>query len=159
MNRAANVLHYPSENALKRGHNVVLVGGCFDVLHYGHLQFLKAAKNEGDTLIVALESDEFIRERKHRKPVHSHEQRAEMLASLDSVDLVLLLPYLTTDAEYAQLVKTVAPNVIAVTEGDSQIEHKKEYARAVGARLAIVTPVVQDLSTTNILNYQSKSSL
>ena len=55
---------------------IVLVGGCFDILHFGHLMFLKNAKEEGKVLVVLLESDEFIKKFKHREPVHKQNERA-----------------------------------------------------------------------------------
>ena len=61
---------------------VVLVGGCFDLLHYGHIAFLKEAKKHGDYLIVLLESDENVRRLKGEgRPFHTQKQRKEMLAS------------------------------------------------------------------------------
>ena len=51
-------------NAVFKDKKIVLVGGCFDLIHYGHLKFLEAAKEQGDFLIVALESDEFIKKHK-----------------------------------------------------------------------------------------------
>ena len=84
---------------------VVLVGGCFDVLHYGHVQFLESAKSRGDLLVVALEPDEFIAKRKKRKPVHTQAERAAILSALRSVDVVLLLPFFTTDMEYRRMVE------------------------------------------------------
>ena len=50
---------------------IVLVGGCFDLLHYGHIEFLKNAKKQGEYLIVALEPDEAIVNYKKRQPIHN----------------------------------------------------------------------------------------
>ena len=59
---------------------VVLVGGCFDVLHYGHIHFLSSAKNHGDQVVVALESDENVKTRKgSTRPIHTQAQRKAML--------------------------------------------------------------------------------
>jgi len=92
----------------------VLVGGCFDLIHLGHVRFLKAAKNQGDILIVALESDEFIRKRKKREPFHNQLERAEILSSLKMVDLVILLPFFNSYNDYLKLVKVVKPDIIAI---------------------------------------------
>lgn len=136
----------------------VLVGGCFDILHYGHLKFLEEAKKQGDILIVALESDQFIIKRKKRNSIHTQEQRAELLASLHFVDSVLLLPYFQSNEEYKELVNQIKPTVIAVTEGDMNIEYKKQYAAKVNAKVAIVSPLLSDFSTTHIMNYENISS-
>jgi cytidyltransferase-like protein len=147
MKTATKVLKYTSDLQLASDHQkIVLVGGCFDILHFGHLQFLKAAKKEGEVLIVALESDEFIEKRKNRKPVHTQDQRAELLAEIGIVDFVIMLPYLKSDDEYTEMVRRVAPSVIAVTAGDPQIKNKKSQAR-----VAVVTPVIKNFSTTKIL--------
>ena len=129
---------------------IVLVGGCFDLLHYGHITFLKQAKKYGDSLVVALESDEFILIRKKRKPVHTQKQRAEILAELRVVDTIICLPLFTTDSEYYELVQEIQPAVIVVTEGDKQLDNKKKQAGLVEARLE-VAPYVKSFSTTNIL--------
>src|SRR3989344_31291 len=90
----------------------VLVGGGFDLLHFGHISFLKQAKALGDHLIVALESDETVRRLKNEhRPIHTQQQRREMLESLSVVDEVLQLPPMTTDQEYFDFVKKVAPAV------------------------------------------------
>ncbi len=132
---------------------IVLVGGCFDVFHYGHLKFLQAAKKQGDVLIIALEPDEFIVSSKKRRPVHTQYERAQILASLLIADYIFLLPHFKSDDEYARFTRTIAPHIIAVTKGDLQLKNKKIQAQSVGARLVTVTPVIKDFSTTKIIHY------
>lgn len=132
---------------------IVLVGGCFDLLHYGHYSFLRNARQAGDFLIVALESDAFIRKSKHREPVHSQDQRAEILEALRVVDYVIKLPLLTGSEEYRDLVLQVKPDIIAVTEGDPHIEKKQQHADAVSAQVMTVSPHVSSFSTSGILAY------
>lgn len=129
---------------------IVLVGGCFDLLHYGHLIFLKSAKAAGDYLIVALESDASILKSKGRLPIHSQEQRAEILAELNCVDVVLLLPPLTGYEDYNHLVEMVSPQVLAVTEGDPQIANKQKQADTIGADLIIVNDLIEGISSSII---------
>ncbi len=130
----------------------VLVGGCFDILHYGHVVFLKAARQEGDALIVALESDERIRLSKNRSPVHTQEQRAEILRALRYVDEVICLPLYTKDQEYFDFVTSVAPSIIATTAGDPQLSNKRAQAKQVGGKVTIVTPLLEDFSSSKILH-------
>lgn len=130
---------------------IVLIGGCFDLFHFGHLTFLRKAKKKGDFLIVALESDEFIKKYKKRDPIHLQEQRAEILASINYVDLVVKLPLLKSDKEYFNLVRMIKPSVIAVTEGDKQLENKKKQAKLVGAKIKVVSSLVKNLSSKEII--------
>lgn len=136
-------------------HRIVLVGGCYDLLHYGHYAFFKAAKQEGDTLVILLESDEFIQKKKKRQPVHSQQQRAEILAGLELVDYVVLLPLIETNEEYRALVEEIKPDVIAVTEGDINMKYKEEHAKAVGATVKTVVANLQPFSTSSIIQYAS----
>src|SRR3989344_2564471 len=95
----------------------VLVGGCFDLLHYGHIVFLNEAKKHGDSLVVALESDENVRRLKgEHRPIHTQKERKTMLEALSAVDEVIPLPPMTTDREYADLVTRLRPHVIVVTQ-------------------------------------------
>lgn len=129
---------------------VVLVGGCFDILHYGHIAFLKQAKTQGDYLIVALESDENVRRMKgDARPIHSQAQRKEMLEALEFVDEVISLPPMHTDKEYFDLVQRIKPQVIAITEGDSVLEKKKQQAEVIGAKLVII-PKIHTPSTSQL---------
>jgi rfaE bifunctional protein nucleotidyltransferase chain/domain len=128
----------------------VLVGGCFDLLHFGHTEFLNAAKSYGDYLVVALESDENVRRMKGAaRPIHTQEQRRAMLTALKSVDEILMLPTMTTDAEYAKLVTDVHPGVIAVTEGDPMLEKKRQHADSVGATVLVI-PKIHSPSTSQL---------
>lgn len=129
---------------------IVLGGGCFDIFHYGHLVFLKRARKEGEFLIILLESDDFIIRNKRRNPIHNLNQRAQILAELECVDLVIKLPYLIKDEDYQKIVETIRPAVIAITEGDIKLKKKQDMAKKVNARLKIVTELLSEFSTTDI---------
>lgn len=129
---------------------IILVGGCFDVLHFGHVRFLEQAKALGSTLVVLLESDEKVRAMKgDKRPIHTQEQRKIMLEALDCVDEVVILPELTTDAYYQTLVDRLKPSVIAVTEGDPILEIKQKQAATIGARLVVI-PKIHTPSTSQL---------
>ena len=131
----------------------VLVGGCFDLIHYGHIVFLKEARKQGDYLIVALESDDNVKKYKgENRPVHKQSERAEMLRSLRMVDEVIELPPMNSDKEYFDLVKHVLPNVIAITKDDPQTENKKKQASLINAQTVEVTHLVRPYSTTLLIN-------
>lgn len=121
----------------------VLAGGCFDILHIGHIKFLKAAKAQGDILIIALESDEFIKKNKKRKPYHSQQDRAEILSSLEFTDIIILLPFFKSHQDYHQLVKIIQPTVIAVTKGDPKIVCKEKQATTIGAKVITVNSLIK----------------
>lgn len=130
----------------------VLVGGCFDVLHPGHIVFLEKAKKTGDYLTVLLESDEKMRRLKgERRPVHTQKERAKILSALESVDSVVCLPYIENDFEYDEIIAKIKPDIIAATHGDEGIEHKKRAAKKAGAKLVYVTKKIGQYSTSNIL--------
>lgn len=128
----------------------VLVGGCFDILHYGHIHFLKKAKALGDYLIVALESDKSVRKMKgEKRPIHGQFQRREMLESLNFVDQVIILGDEMKDKDYDKLVKLLDPQIIAVTEADPILKKKQKQAKEIGAKL-IEIPKIKVPSTSQI---------
>ena len=145
-------LPYPAPKIIHK--EIVLVGGCFDVLHYGHVTFLKQAKSLGKTLVVALESDEAIATSKKRLPFHTQQQRAEILDSLSAVDEVLMLPVLTTDEAYLELVKAIHPGFIAYTERDPYACQKDQQAHHIGAK-SVAIPFEPGFSTTDVLERYS----
>ncbi|MFH0755127.1 MAG: adenylyltransferase/cytidyltransferase family protein [bacterium] len=128
----------------------VLVGGCFDILHYGHLSFLKKASKKGNFLIVALESDDFIKRTKNKNPIHSQRQRAKLLAALKVVDMIILLPYLISHEEYFDLVKKIKPRVIAITENDPMAKNKQMQIDQIGGRLEVVMENLNKFSSKKI---------
>ena len=130
---------------------IVLVGGCFDILHYGHINFLKQAKSHGDWLVVALESDENVRRMKgDTRPIHTQAQRKEMIEALSFVDEVIALPTMHGDRDYYELVRKIKPTVIAVTERDTAIVKKKEQAEEIGATLVEI-PKIHTPSTSQLV--------
>ena len=147
----SKIINYQSfdRGFLPKNKRVVLVGGCFDIFHYGHLAFLKKARAEGDFLIIALESDALIK-KKGKQIFHDQAKRAELLANLEIVDQVLLLPDFQQDEDYFKLVEKIHPQVIAVSEADPKYELKKEQAILVNAEIKIVTPLLVDYSSSKI---------
>lgn len=125
---------------------VVLVGGCFDILHYGHVYFLKKAKSLGDLLVVALESDENTKKLKGlKRPIHAQKQRAEMLKSLKFVDKVISLP---AHPNYVELVKKVRPDIITCDPDDNLLKHKEVY-ESLGATIVVI-PKIKTPSTSQL---------
>jgi len=151
MKKIFNLKEIKQLNKITFGKTTVLVGGCFDLIHLGHLRFLKKAKKEGDFLIIVLESDEFIRVKKKREPVHRQKNRAEILAEFKYVDAIIILPFFKKNKEYFDLVKLIKPKIIAVTENDNRMKEKEKQAKIVGGQLKIVTNLLRNYSTSNIL--------
>lgn len=90
----------------------VFVNGTFDVLHRGHLMLLEYAKGQGDSLIVAIDTDERVKEKKgYSRPVNSESERIFMLQNLRWVDLVLSFG---TDKELEKLIEIVNPDIMIV---------------------------------------------
>lgn len=129
---------------------IVLVGGCFDLLHYGHISFLKQAKSYGDWLVVALESDENVTRKKgDTRPIHTQAQRKSMLEALSFIDEVIALPPMHGYPDYLELVRKIKPAVIAVTEGDLAKTKKMDQAKDIGARLVEI-PKIHTPSTSQL---------
>lgn len=138
-----------------RSKKSVLVGGCFDIFHFGHHSFLSHAKQLGEILVVLLESDSFIEKIKHKKPVHTQIQRAEIMASLVYVDFVVLLePMEKPDKEYEEITKKIHPAVIAYTAGDQALMKKKSIAESIGATLSEIQ-FISPFSSSQLITYAS----
>jgi len=134
---------------LKReGKKVIFTNGCFDILHAGHTRYLREAKKLGDVLILALNSDNSVRSIKgEKRPIVPEAERAEVVASLASVDYVTVFDELTPLA----LIEFLQPDVIV--KGGDWAEKDIVGAAAVGkwgGRVAIM-PEIEGASTTNVI--------
>jgi rfaE bifunctional protein nucleotidyltransferase chain/domain len=129
---------------------ILLTGGCFDILHVGHVRFLSEAKKMGDYLIVLLENDKNVKKLKgENRPVFIQKERAEMLSALRSVDLVVLLPAMENDSDYLGLIRMIKPDIIVATENDPNIEKKRSQAKQIGGELEVI-PFIKTLSTSKL---------
>lgn len=134
---------------------IVIIGGCFDILHLGHIRFLKQAKKLGDILIILLESDERIKSMKGQgRPINSQEIRAEILGALQDVDFVVLLPRKMENKDYDFFVSKIKPDYIAVTKGDSGLKNKKRSAGLANAKVIVVMDLIKGYSTSKIVDSQ-----
>lgn len=131
-----------------RGERIVFTNGCFDLLHVGHVTLLAKARRQGDRLIVGLNSDRSVRQLKGpSRPVVAQDDRAQVIAGLDSVSAVTLFD----DETPLRLIERLRPDVL-VKGGDydeSQVVGG-ELVRSWGGRVAII-PLVEGRSTTKIL--------
>ena len=136
------------------GKKIILTGGCFDVLHKGHIKFLENAKDDNSLLFVLLESDENIKKRKgNNRPINNQENRATILSNLSSVDYIIPLVGVTKNVEYDKLIVQIKPDLIALTKGDLQTEKREEQCRKFGAKIKIVNKFDAPSTTDLIKNY------
>ena len=136
------------QQAKTEGGVVVTTNGCFDVLHLGHLRYLQAARQLGDLLVVAVNSDSSVRHLKgENRPLVPEEERAEMLAGLECVDYVVIFRELTP----IDLLAELKPN-IHVKGGDYKLEQliERDVVEANGGKV-IVGLNVPGKSTTNLI--------
>jgi len=134
--------------ARSQGKTIVTTNGCFDILHVGHLRYLQAAKQLGDVLIVAINSDESVRAIKgDKRPLVPEDERAEMLAALECVNYVMIFPEL----DPIQLLKDLRPD-IHVKGGDYTPDQviERETVKSIGAELRLM-PGVPGKSTSNLI--------
>lgn len=143
-----NELALHLQQAKADGNVVVTTNGCFDVLHLGHLRYLQAARQLGDLLVVAVNSDSSVRELKgENRPLVPEDERAEMLAGLECVDYVVIFPESTP----IELLAELKPN-IHVKGGDYKLEQliEREVVEENGGKV-IVGLNVPGKSTTNLI--------
>ena len=130
------------------GDKIILTNGCFDLLHVGHVRYLRAAKELGGRVIVAVNSDASARALKGEgRPRVPGNERAEILAALSDVDAVTLF-----DApDVTELIRLLRPDIHAKgTDYTEQNVPEREVVIACGGRVAIVGDP-KDHSTTDLL--------
>lgn len=142
------------ESLGRAGKVVVLTNGCFDILHVGHIRYLRRARELGDFLVVGLNSDASVRAlRGESRPIVPEAERAEVLGALESVDCVVIFSERTAE----RLVEVIRPDVY-VKGGDYAIDgaggRDLPEARVVasyGGRVEIV-PYIRGHSTTELIS-------
>jgi D-beta-D-heptose 7-phosphate kinase/D-beta-D-heptose 1-phosphate adenosyltransferase len=129
------------------GQTVVFTNGCFDLLHMGHVRYLQQARELGNCLIVAINSDASVHRLKGKsRPVIGQNERAEMLGSLECVDYVTVFDEDTP----IPLLQLLRPEVL-VKGGSTDYIVGHEVVEAYGGK-ALSMPLVEGLSTTEIIN-------
>src|SRR5215217_7515928 len=134
------------------GKRLVFTNGVFDLLHVGHVRYLKQARSLGDALLVAINSDRTVRELKGpNRPVFNQAERAEILAALRVVDYVVVFDYFSPRSLIAELL----PDVL-VKGGDYDLDqiHGREEVEASGGKV-ISLPFVEGSSTTDLIKRMS----
>ena len=132
----------------QQGKKIVTCNGCFDILHIGHIKFLTEAKEQGDILIVGLNSDSSVKENKGPdRPINNEDNRAALLSVLEMIDYITIFNEKTP----IPLLETIKPNIHCNGEdyGENCIE-----AKTVKKNKGIIhiIKIVKGYSTTNTLD-------
>jgi D-beta-D-heptose 7-phosphate kinase/D-beta-D-heptose 1-phosphate adenosyltransferase len=135
--------------ARTQGKRIVFTNGCFDLMHVGHTRYLQAAKDLGDLLVVAVNSDASVRslDKAPDRPIVSDAQRAEVVAALGCVDYVILF----NEPDPQILIAALQPDVL-VKGGDWAVERivGREIVEARGGVVRTI-PLVPGVSTTSLI--------
>lgn len=132
----------------KRGKTIVFTNGCFDIIHIGHIRYLKKAKALGDILVIGLNSDASVRKIKgDKRPIVSQKERAEVLSALEMVDYIVIF----NEPTPIRLIKAIQPDVLVK---GADWEEKEivgaDVVKAKGGRVARIR-LARGKSTTDII--------
>ena len=138
-----------SQRLQSEGKRIVATNGCFDILHVGHVRYLAAAKAQGDVLVVGLNGDKSVRQLKGAgRPVNREQDRAEVLAAVESVDYVVIFP----ETRATKFLAAARPDVY-VKGGDYTAETldaaEREVLEKTGSKIEII-PFEQGYSTSEL---------
>jgi D-beta-D-heptose 7-phosphate kinase/D-beta-D-heptose 1-phosphate adenosyltransferase len=132
----------------KQKEKIVFTNGCFDVLHRGHIEFLKFCKSHGDIIVVGLNSDSSVKKIKGPgRPINNQHDRAAVLAALETVDYVTIFD----EPNPLNLIKKVKPNVLV--KGRDWAEKGvigREFVESIGGKV-VLSPLVEGKSSTKII--------
>jgi rfaE bifunctional protein nucleotidyltransferase chain/domain len=132
------------------GKKLVVTNGCFDLLHLGHVTYLENARNQGDMLLIGVNGDEAVRKLKGAdRPVNTQEDRASVLAALESVSGVCIF----ADSTATRFLAAAQPDVY-VKGGDYTLETLNQEERGTVERAKgkiVIIPFVPGKSTTALL--------
>jgi len=132
----------------QNGKKIVLTNGCFDFFHVGHIRYLAGAKAFGDFLIVAVNSDEQVRNLKgENRPLMPERERAEMISAIRFVDYVTIFPEPTVE----ELIRALRPDFHAKgTDYTAETVPERAVVREYGGQVVIVGDP-KDRSSTNLI--------
>lgn len=148
----------------RQGKNIGLITGCFDVIHFGHINLFRFAKRQVDILVVGIDNDKSIMLSKGKnRPLFPQRVRAEMLAELESVDYVFVIKevfrfdFPRADSVQGKILKKIKPSyLITYPLADKYWQKKKERAEKLGVkflgqkrkrRLGSSSKIIQKLET------------
>jgi D-beta-D-heptose 7-phosphate kinase/D-beta-D-heptose 1-phosphate adenosyltransferase len=133
----------------KENKKIVFTNGCFDILHIGHIEYLKFSRKQGDVLVIGLNTDRSVREQKgDKRPFVSEDERARLISALEDVGYVILFDELTPE----KLIRRIKPDVLV--KGEDWKEKGvvgREFVESYGGKV-ILAPFVNDVSTTDIVS-------
>jgi rfaE bifunctional protein nucleotidyltransferase chain/domain len=131
------------------GEKITLANGCFDLLHVGHVRYLRAAKDLGGRLVVAINSDESVQSLKGKgRPLMPAVERAEILSAISDVDAVVIFP----EPDVSALIREIHPEVHAKgTDYTAESVPERDEVIACGGRVEIVGDP-KDHSATEIIS-------
>ena len=136
------------EEFRREGRTVVFTNGCFDLMHPGHVRYLRQARALGDALIVGLNSDRSVRELKGpSRPIMSETERAEVMAALGCVDYVTIFD----DETPREIIAALLPDVL-VKGGDWSVDNivGRDEVEAAGGKV-LSLPFVDGCSTSDLI--------
>ena len=133
----------------KRGEKIVFTNGCFDLLHIGHIEYLKFSRLQGDVLVIGLNSDSSVGKLKGpSRPLIAHEERAKLLSALEDVDYVTIFNENTPE----ELIKLIKPDVLVKGEDWRNAGVVgREFVESYGGNV-VLAPLVEGISTSNIVS-------
>jgi len=144
-----NTLKNELDPLRKKGKKIAFTNGCFDILHIGHIRYLREAKKTADILVLALNSDSSVKKIKgEKRPLVPQEDRAEIMAALEFIDFVTIFDE-TTPLELINLLK---PDVLI--KGGDWAQDKvvgRDEIKKWGGKLTLI-PEINGKSTTSIVD-------
>jgi len=129
------------------GRCLVFTNGCFDILHTGHVSYLEFARNQGDALVIGLNSDASVRRSKGpARPINSQEDRARVLQSLRAVDYVVVFD----EDEPRALIEKILPDVLVKGADWAHYVSGRDVVEAHGGKV-VLADLVEGRSTTSTI--------
>jgi len=143
----ADEMRLERDRLVAAGKTLVFTNGCFDILHRGHVTYLTFARNQGDALVVGVNSDASVKTNKgDSRPINSQEDRAYLLASLRAVDYVVIFD----QKEPKELIGRILPQVLVKGKDWAHYVSGRDVVEANGGRV-VLADMVDGRSTTGTI--------